>query len=129
MIDAITPYGNIAKFAKVTVAAIFGLAFVGMTNENLKVSYNFTTVLTTELCLDSATTAAITALGSIVILYVYLRKVHSTRKSAQPREALLLLRLRKKYQVDVALKSTRPKLLRISGNDDYPNSSIPHRPS
>lgn len=104
MVGTVTPYGNITAFTKAVVVIVFGIALLVIAGGDLEVSYDFLSILAAKLNLDSGTAILCVTTGFIVVLVVYLRKVLKTRRSAQLREALLLLRLRKKYQDEESIK-------------------------
>lgn len=104
MVGTVTPYGDITAFTKGVVAVVFGIALLEIAGDDLEVSYGILSIIATKLNLDSGTAILFITTGFIIILFVYLRKVLKARRSAQLREALLLLRLRKKYRDEKAIK-------------------------
>ena len=104
MVGIVTPYGDITAFTKGVVAVVFGIALLEIAGDDLEVSYGILSIIATKLNLDSGTAILFITTGFIIILFVYLRKVLKARRSAQLREALLLLRLRKKYRDEKAIK-------------------------
>lgn len=83
---------------------VFGIALLVIAGGDLEVSYDFLSIIAAKLNLDSGTAILCVTTGFIVVLVVYLQKVLKTRRSAQLREALLLLRLRKKYRDEKVIK-------------------------
>ena len=104
MVGTVSSYGDIAKFARIVVSVAFGLAFILVVNEDRVVEFDIGEVLKTYLPLDSSTAITALAIGAVVVLAVYLRKIRKTRNVMQLREALLLLRLREKYASEKARK-------------------------
>lgn len=104
MVGTVAPYGDITAFTKVVIVVVFGIALLGIAGDGLEVSYGFLSIIAAKLNLDPETAILLIATASTIILVVYLRRVLKTRRSAQLREALLLLRLRKKYQDEKSIK-------------------------
>ena len=104
MVGTVTPYGDITAFTKVVIAVVFGIALLVIAGSDLEVSYSILSIIATKLNLNPETAILLIATASTIILVVYLRRVLKTRRSAQLREALLLLRLRKKYRDEEAIR-------------------------